>query len=398
MRIMNTLHRYLVASCITLNWFAADAHAAETSTTPVNIRHMKRTVVAIPEQNPDYGKLFDEFDAGFNSGKGLAEITNEEAFLAWWQSYLMLGYIQRYRATDDAAWLAKVADQFETLLAHRDDRTGRVDTYTSTSLKGWGTTQFERCGAPWHVYIVHTGMICLAPAELLRELKQKPALAAHIKNGPLIRKALEECIADADQYWREGPGEGEGHYVDPCMGLLPMNQSNAMGMTLLEMYHVTGNQDYKSKVEKLATFFKNRLRTDDPQVFDWGYWPKDDAGQASDSEDISHAAINVEFAVRCAQANIVFTRADTERFAQTWLLKVRQGDGRWAGSVNGVAKMDYRYMPQAMGRWLPLMPELPEKLAGELYNNVESAFAGTSITQPSVALGVSHLALYGKNE
>lgn len=160
----------------------------------------------------------------------------------------------------------------------------------------------------------------------------------------------------------------------------------------IELWRAAGDRRYLTRAEGLARCFRHRLRTDDPRVYDWAYWYRL-SGEGRGSEDISHAALNVDFAVRCAAEGCVFTRSDAERFANTWLWRVKRPDGSVAGALNGAGDGS-EYMPQAGGRWLSLCRVLPRPLARQLYLDVRQAFAAkTSISAPEM-LGIARLLRY----
>lgn len=335
----------------------------------------------------DYHTEFDRSNALLNKEKKHFDNTNGE--LAWRDSYQLMGYVEMYRATGDRAYLRLLVALADRIFRSRDDFLGRIDAYAGRPLAGWGSERYS--GGKWHVWIVHTGMITIGPAQFVRLVREDQALQKEFgEKAAEYRARIEECIRDAEPYWRNGPEPDEGHYVGAHLGrLLPLNQQNAMGIVLLEMYKATGNRTNLDKVRRLARFFHRRLRYPHSDYYDWAYWPKEgDDGQGS--EDISHASINMHFAARCAEEGIVFTRADIIRFARTWLQVVRRGDGTWADTVGGGGKGN-RYIPSAAGRWLVLCPLLPEHLATRLYQDVARAFSEERPYKASEMLGIARL-------
>lgn len=319
------------------------------------------------------------------------EKDNEQGGLAWRESHLMLAYMQMYRATSDRKYLRKLTNRFDEILLVRDDRLGRIDDYTSRPLAGWGSARYDK-KAKWHVFIVHTGMITMGPAEFVSAVKADDALQKEFAtSATAYHKAIEECLDDTSQYWRETTGTQEGWYVDPQLGLLPLNQSNALGCVLLEMYGITGKRQYLERATKLAYFFKNRLRENNGR-YDWAYWPKEQ-GTGTGYEDISHAGLNIRFAVKCARKDIVFTPQDIDKFTQTWLHNVRRSDGNWAGDVGG-QRESKTYMPGSAGWWLVLCELLTAETANQLHADVARAYATYPVQMPSHAVGLANLMKY----
>ncbi|MCS6829923.1 MAG: hypothetical protein RMM08_02410 [Armatimonadota bacterium] len=335
---------------------------------------------------------FDRSDLAIHAGKGYSQFTNENGDLAWGEAYILMAYMEMYRATRDSHYLHQLVAHFDRVLANRDDKRGVADAYAGKPLAGWGATKYTR-GA-WHVWIVHTGMITLGPAEFVRLVEADRWLQKEFATkAQQYRLHIEQCIQDTEPYWRNGPGADEGYYYSPHLkDALPLNQQNAMGSVLVEMWRATGSRLYRDRAQRLAYFFRNRLRTSDPRLYDWAYWYRLN-GDGRGSEDISHASLNVDFAVRCIVDGLVFTRRDAQRFANTWLLKVRRSDGTWAGEVGG-EEDGSEYMPGAGGMWLGLCRVLPRPQAQALYRDVQTAFARkTSLTAVEM-VGVARLLRY----
>ena len=337
-------------------------------------------------------ELFDESDRAIHDGKGYSDWLNEDGNLAWGESYILLAYVEMYRATRDRFYLRKLVEHFDRVLKNRDDMRGVADVYAGKPLAGWGSTRYSK--GEWHVWIVHTGMINMAPAEFVRLVNRDPFLHREFgATAQAYQARIEECIRDTQPYWRNGPAAGEGYFHSPLLHeVLPLNQQNVMGSVLLEMWRATGNPRYREQAERLARFFRNRLRTDDPRLYDWAYWYKLN-GEARGSEDISHASLNVDFAARCVAEGIVFNRTDAERFANTWLLKVRREDGTYAGEVSG-REDGSEYMPFSGGMWLALCRVLPKPLAQEMYRDVLQAYLKKTRYSAGELPGIARLLRY----
>jgi hypothetical protein len=119
----------------------------------------------------------------------------------------------------------------------------------------------------------------------------------------------------------------------------------------------------------------------------WNYWGGPLSGEG---EDISHAAINVDFAAMCARHGIVFDDADVRGFAATFMQRVYVDDGTFADFVGGGSTNDPSYRPQ-VGRWLALAPAQPAIYTAvrDLY---DADYPGSSIGSGSLLLGWASLA------
>jgi len=236
---------------------------------------------------------------------------NPDSDWGWSQSRVMMAYQAMYEGSGDEAYLTRLLEQIDRVLAARGDRRGLNDEIRGKMMPGWITTGYTE--GKRHAYLVHAGMITYPMARCVAVLKRNPQLAA--KHAQAISKIIadvEETLRAYEEEWRKDPNADEGYYYCPVLKAgLPFNQQNALGRTLVAMYLATGKEDYRRRAEMLARYFKNRLKLQDDRYV-WDYWP-----QRPGAEDTSHASINVDFAFQCYRAGIVFDETDMKRFAAT---------------------------------------------------------------------------------
>lgn len=335
----------------------------------------------------DFAVRFDRMDERINGGRGYSESLNTDGVLAWGEGYLLDAYVELYHATGSASYLDNLVDHFDRVLTLRDDHHHRIDHLRKTALAGWGSDQYSH--GQWHVWAVHTGMICLGPAEFVAAVKGEYRLRKRFaaKSDEYLQR-IKECVAVFDREWRDGPAADEGHYADPMIGPVPLNQQNALGLVELELYLITRDHAYKDRVAKLARYFQRRLRKRPDGACDWSYWPKPE-GDGPASEDISHGAIDIEFAVRCRDAHIVFNDLDIRAFGKTWTAHIRRAPGEWADTVAGTGGPN-TYVPEAVGRWVALSP-----WETTVYDDARLALASADSDKADAAtmLGLAKLAL-----
>ncbi len=252
---------------------------------------------------------------------------NPDADWGWSQSRVMMAYQAMFEGTGDETYLTRLLEQIDRVQAARGDRRGLDDQIRGKMMPGWITTGYTE--GKRHAYLVHAGMITFPMARCAAVLKRNPQLAA--KHAQAISKIIadvEETLRAYEGEWRKDPNADEGYYYCPVLKEgLPFNQQNALGRTFVAMYLATGKEDYRSRAEMLARFFKNRLKLQDGRYI-WDYWPK-----RPGAEDTSHASINADFAFQCYRAGIVFDETDMKRFAAT-LRFITQGDG-FADFIDG---------------------------------------------------------------
>lgn len=338
-----------------------------------------------------YGKedlinFFNRNDKLINNGDGFKYSTNDSGYLAWRESYIMMSYNVMYRATKEVFYLLKLIDHADAVLNNRNDVQGFVD-YRGISSAGWRSKKYTSTEEETYYYsfIVHSGMITFPMVDFANIVFYDSTLWPMRANDGrmLIDKAkeylhrVEETILYHDDQWVNGPAENEGHYIyrpdayflrhlkfyDPGKNL-PFNQQNALGSVLVVLYKLTGNIVYYDKAYRLANFFKSRLKLFDNNSYVWNYWvnPKitDYTGHG---EDISHASINIIFAVLAFHNSIVFDMVDMERFANTFTKNISQSDSSLFDWVSGEYYEGNCKLPKSFprnnylcqsGRWLDL--------------------------------------------
>lgn len=133
---------------------------------------------------------------------------------------------------------------------------------------------------------------------------------------------------------------------------------NALARAWLAIDDATGKPLHRERISRIARFMKNRLRVMDGGSCVWAYWPPLE-GVNETYEDISHAAINVDFAILCFEHDIVFTREDLARFETTLTKRIWLADDRISDTVGGGEKINkYR---EAVLRWARLARHFPEE-------------------------------------
>jgi hypothetical protein len=334
--------------------------------------------------------VFDQMDADGGDVSRIRSIGRDaRGELAWGESYQMMAYVAMYEATRDVKYLDRLVLHFDAVLSVRDDRDGAHDAIRGRTLPAWGSTRYTN--GTRYCWIVHAGMITYPAGTFIRIVREDADLAApYGAKADEYLSALEQTVAAFDADWRTGPGDGEGYYLGESLGkYLPLNQQNALGRTLIELHAATDAPAYLDKATRLASFFKRRLTTRDDGAYDWAYWPSLDAQGPSSGEDISHAAINADFACLAHENGIVFTAEDMERFADTFTKSISKGDGEFADTVAGTGASG-RYA-LSVGRWLALAGYRPaiHGLVREYLYSVDPPPAG-----PVAMLTVANLLRY----
>lgn len=201
------------------------------------------------------------------------------------------------------------------------------------------------------IFAVHTGMITYPIAAFVRIVHSEPTLRRRYQRKAVeYLRACEQAVAVHDwEYDDRGYlvwPKGQPLAYDGCEQ--PINQSLALGQTLVELALVTGRPSYRRRVTALAKMLTGQLTVDAGDACQWHYWPTGgaiydgfvktgtpatdrsiftpSAGPAKQFEDISHGAIDVEFAARAYRARLGVTAQDMARIARTFTQNVATTD------------------------------------------------------------------------
>jgi hypothetical protein len=362
---------------------------------------------ASPSAGAYYGAsmrlVYDAANQGLNGGNGYKTYDNASGTLAWGESYIMMSYAAMYRATGEASYLVTLVDHALHVLESRDSVKGLKD-FAGKSRPCWQSSKYSADGKGY-CWVVHSGMITYPMADLVLLVNGDPKLkAVPIPTGKLAGKTLgqaaaqiatevEKVVATHDFQYKSGPAAGEGHYRgDPAATAtaptiagkaLPLNQMNAMGRTLVALWKATGKAVYQQKAKALAAYLHNRMALSG-QGYVWTYWGT--TWSQGKGEDISHAAINVDFAALCQQHGLVFTTTDLRRLGRTLFDKVHRSTDAVADLVDGSGSTgNYKW---SVGRWLNLTPH-----EARVWPVAANILRGTTSTSSgSVLLGLANVA------
>ncbi|MBN1492468.1 MAG: hypothetical protein JXA69_21325 [Phycisphaerae bacterium] len=268
--------------------------------------------------------------------------------MAWKEAYTLAALAEMLEATRDVRYAELFVKLADWAAAARDDRQNRRDVVRGRIMPAWGSAHYSQ--GEHYVFAVHTGVIAAPMARFAGTVRRDPVLSKRYAEAAerFLRIAEEAVAVHADQY-TDGPGENEGYLNNRRTGkLLPLNQQNALGCAWLFIDDATGKPQHRERIRRLAWFLKNRLRKADDGAYLWAYWPPLD-GVGQGFEDISHAAINVDFIVLCAERDIVFTGEDLVRLEKTLLAHVIRPDGSVANTVGGTG--DPKNLAGQVLRW-----------------------------------------------
>ena len=206
--------------------------------------------------------------------------------------------------------------------------------------------------------------------------------------------------------------DGGGDYVwpkgapVPFDGLIqPYNQSQGLGQTMVELYRATGRAVYRDRVRALLTAYQAGITEGENGAYVWTYWPVHselyagyEAGQGLSTytpsytpslqvEDISHAAITVEFAKEAETAGAVDWSDRLPHFATTFTENVIKSETEVWYRVDGTTDAVPANAVQC-ARWM-LYAEYDNEIYAQSLRVYDDAQLVPS--QGSHALGIAYL-------
>jgi len=321
--------------------------------------------------------------------------TNDEAVLAWGESYVMMSLAAMYRATGHRMYLDRLATHLDGVLLQRDDQR-EVTDYRGVSAACWQTTAYQ---AEPYCYVVHSGMLIYPMADYVLLVEQAGLSEADVGDGETygdkasrFLAAAEETVAAHEDQWDPAGFyrfRADADFLNYAGDDVPFNQSHAMGRALLVLFDVTQDPAYLEKATAMAQWFRSQMSDGGSGELLWNYWG---GAYQGNGEDISHAAINVDFAALAAEHGAVFSEADVAKLAATFMENVYVAHTSYADFVGGGPLDNPSYRPQT-GRWLRLTRARTSVYAGvrELY---ERDYPAAGVGSGSILLGWANLARY----
>ena len=314
---------------------------------------------------------YDELYMGAKLDAALANVTNDQGGIAWGLAYRMMSLNDVYRATGDAKYLEANLQCIRAILAATDDKAGK-QLWTGTTAAAWGCDKYAQRGRA--VFAVHTGIITAPMLEFVLLVRNKAEFkeAASRVVVDEIAGGVAKALAVHDRQWRDGPGQGEGHYIgldqeDVCENKpLPGNRLSAMGWALWRSWEAGGDKTHRDRALAIGRYIKNRLTRSPDGAYYWPYWlpekpvTAEGARESIEGEDSSHAGLTATLPFVLAASGQVFTNEDLKRFSMTVMNGIaRLGGGILLSRVTGTTELTPSYVG-APTNWLPLTKVNPD--------------------------------------
>lgn len=286
------------------------------------------------------------------------EPDNSLGTICWAAGYTLAALVEMLDATHDPKYATLFVRLADWIDSGRDDRRGIEDELRETIMPGWSATKYDK--GKRHVYVVHSGMIVYPFARFASIVRKHKGLSDQF--GERADRYLEiarETMQAHDDQFREGPAPDEGYVVGGKTNeLLPLNMSTSPARAWIYIDDASGTCEYGDQTARIAHFFKNRLKQTPGGAYQWAYWPKHD-NPGEGAEDISHAAINADFMMLCADRGIVFGEQVFKGLSRTVLERIIRSDGTVADHIDGSDDPMHDYARYLL-RWGRLARHCPQ--------------------------------------
>lgn len=323
---------------------------------------------------------------------------NSAGAYAWALSYLADSYLIMFKVLKDEVYLEKFQKIAEIILDKNDARR-RMPDYAGRIRWGWSATKYSKDKSRM-VHFVHTGMI-LYPILKFCTMKSEWEKLSDAKNYNKLKDDILEtaknCISEFENQWVFNNYTGEGYYMwegnEPLTANLtyepPLNGQAAMGKSLALLYRLTGEKFYLKKVQAILQYYIHHVTATRAGGLLWGY--RADLTRFKTPEDISHGAIEVEFALEAIRLGLL-EKEFARKLAMTLLsLKKDNGFAQYLdGSEKYASDADREMYSLQAGRWLGLCA-WDCRVYDAVYSYYLSVLPSKKFVHPSGLLGVAYL-------
>jgi len=285
-----------------------------------------------------YESLAESTFASYNSL--LESKPYDPGLFAWGIHYEVRSYCDMYNLTRDRKWIEKALARTEYLYSFRDVNGDGIPSWGNYN-ETYGNSRYA-----YQEYGVWDGVITTAIIEVCQLIYSDPELSRNETLKEIADKYLD-CIKQViDRYHKcwTSLSEDEGFYWDNPAGDVTgpiVNRFGALGITELKLYDILRDEKYLSRPKAMAYLFKKNLKIQDG-AYIWTYAVP--PSPYLSTEDISHGAIDLEFAILAYKHKLVFNDTDMKMFANTYLKYIWRGFAakpRLATYVDGRVSSDY---------------------------------------------------------
>lgn len=310
--------------------------------------------------------------------------------LTWGETYLGMVNLAMYQATRNTQYLENLLSHAEVMYSNRGDRVSPPisDQVRNTQMPTF--VSYNKIYAPndqRHSWLIGSSYQSYPVTVAISEIKREPQLEA------IYGARADTLITDITQTMDSFDSEfslisgGRGRYYDPYLhllypytnGILPFNMQSGTGQAYIGLWKSTGDQRFYDRAVALAKNLKAEF-TAVSDRYTWRYAPYDSAGSAS---DVSHAGLDVAFAVDAYEAGIEFDDTDIQRLVNTFRY-IRRSTA-FTDYVNGTGTARFDNI-RLVTTWLPLL-RYDAALREEMFPVFQSYWNTDCCTFPMLGAG-----------
>jgi hypothetical protein len=295
-----------------------------------------RNCSSCTNRTKDANLLYDTLKEKFNEIHPQGIVSNTSK-LGWHWGYYAKAAINAYKYTCQVRFLDTLIESYEIILQYRDSELNRIDEVRDEILKAWSYKKNPK--SKRQVKLTHTGMISL-PIALLCEavLKNRNSEKKYKDIAVKFLKSVEDAVSVHDDYYRLTP-KNEGYYIYPenVKRAEPLNHTHTIAATYAVLYSITGNKDYRIRVEQISRYFKSTITKLKNGSYVWGYdpqpYPEYDRKNYR-AENIRKAGITILLPIIAYERDIFFINDDMIAFSKTFLHNIYLGNNQFKKNIS----------------------------------------------------------------
>ena len=275
--------------------------------------------------------LYDEIEEKFNEihSKITASNTNK---LGWVWGHIAKAAIDAYKYTGQERFLEISMKSYEIILKYRDSEIKRIDEIRGEILNGWSYK--KNSGSKRKVTLVRNAMITL-PVALFCEIALKDKNRKKGYKGIALKflQTVEDAVSAHDDYYRI-TAKNEGYFIIPGdeKRTQALNQTHPMAATYAVLYSITGNEQYRVRVEQISRYFKSAITKLKNCSYVWGYDPQpypENERKNCMPETVRKAGITILLPIIAYERGIFFTDEDMIAISKTFLDNIYLGGNQF---------------------------------------------------------------------
>lgn len=274
------------------------------------------------------------------------------AILAWPGGYATEAAMLAFRRTGDTRLLDSFVRYFDEVLALRDSELGLMDAFHGRAVAAWGDGRVAP--GSWVAHVTTAARICYPATEFARLTLRDERLAGYHEKAHEYADAAEHAMEEFEGDFRAVPGHGHWYYYRPTTSRWePVNHAHQVGNVLLNLYALTGKQQYQHRISEIAAVFTRSVVFDRGGTPYWRYFPYFEPTKRKEkAELIWKACETVPFVYRAGESGYI-EKPLVEAVARSFGTHVVRGgdlnrsidprtfqpvaaDDRWVARVDGI--------------------------------------------------------------